>query len=76
MYPKPGHKDPPTALRNAANLLDRWVVSGGEDDACLNDAFAEICALHDSMHELLKRKPQFAKVLKIREEQLRKLLEY
>jgi hypothetical protein len=67
---------PPESLRTAADLLDCWAASGGKDDGVLNEALVEICALHDSMFEsILKRKPQFAEVLRLRKEQLHALLD-
>lgn len=58
---------PPEGLRHAADLLDEWANGGGRDDQKLNAVFVEICATHDALLDLFRRKPQFAGVVQERE---------
>jgi len=60
---------PPNALRFAADLLDNWAKSG--DDQTLVHAFVDICMIHDSMLDRMQNHPQYAGVLKERENSFR-----
>lgn len=61
---------PPNALRNAANLLDE-LVFGNVDATKLTEAFAEICFVHDTLVDLMRKRPDFREVLRLRGEQLK-----
>jgi hypothetical protein len=61
---------PPEGLRDAADLLDAW--ARGEGDEKLVLAFADICAVHDSVLECIARKSGYALVLQERAKQLAK----